>query len=245
MKGLESRLTDIVSGVMPWLAPAPCAFLVGRACLIELGWPLAIAMITAVIIECLGLSASITALELREYNASKKKTDPGAPAFVAFGVVGLYLAITLLLVVFLDVFERASVFAVAFMPFLSLAGMAILALRSDHRRRMEAIKEDKESRRADRLSARNRRSESGNIEAFRNDEKMRVADKLREGRRAAIAHRKEKFLNVLNSEPTIAIVDAARLAGISRGTGHSYIKEMEAEGILSKNGHGWEVKDNG
>ena len=79
MKNLEGRFTDLVSSVMPWLAPVPCAFLVGRACLVGLGWPWPVALAAAVIIECLGLSASVTALELREYNQGKKKAEPGAP----------------------------------------------------------------------------------------------------------------------------------------------------------------------
>lgn len=145
---IETTATNFVARLAPWLSPIPTAYLVGRATLIHLLWPLPVAIIAAVIIEGLGLSAINTALELREYNANRRKSDPGAPFILALALACVYFATAITLTVALDTLPTLARYAPAIFPILSLCGVTVLALRSDHKRRLEAIEADKQARKA-------------------------------------------------------------------------------------------------
>ncbi|MBU0493892.1 MAG: helix-turn-helix domain-containing protein [Chloroflexi bacterium] len=151
---LERRLTDVVARIAPWLAPLPTAYLVGRATVEHLHWPDLVGIIAAAIVESLGLATTVTALELREYNASKRKSDPGAPFGLAAGLVVVYLVVALALTVVLDTVPELARYAPAIFPLLSLAGMIILALRADHVRRLNGIAENKAAAREERAARR-------------------------------------------------------------------------------------------
>lgn len=86
---LENLAVDLVAKVAPWCAPLPTAYLVGRATVVHLGWPDAVGIVAAVIVESLGLATAATALELREYNQGRRKSDPAAPFILAAGLVGM------------------------------------------------------------------------------------------------------------------------------------------------------------
>ena len=142
----ESKLTSLISRISPWLAPAPTAYLVGAATIKHLAWPLPIALIAATIIECLGLTTVATALELREYNLTKRKSDPVAPFTLAAFMAGSYLVVAIGLTVVLDIVPVLAVYAPAVFPLLSLAGVTVIALRNDHHRRLTPILEEKRKR---------------------------------------------------------------------------------------------------
>lgn len=153
MKTAATNLTDIIAGAAPWLAPIPTAWLVCAQTIKHLAWPVPVAICAALIVESLGLAATNTALELRDYNASKRKTDPRAPAWLAGLLVAGYILIAVVLTVALDVLPGLARWAPAIFPALSLTGAVILALRADHRRRLAAIRAEKAERRAARINA--------------------------------------------------------------------------------------------
>lgn len=153
---IETTAIDAVARFAPWFAPLPTAYLVGRASIRHLTWPLAIAVIAALVIESLGLATTATALELYEYNQSKRKSDPKAPFVLAAVLVGIYIVVGVGLTVVLDTVPKLAVYAPAIFPALSLCGITVLALRGDHRRRLAAIaqvkmerKETRQARRAE------------------------------------------------------------------------------------------------
>jgi hypothetical protein len=242
---IERKLTDLIAGLAPWLTPVPTAYLVGRATIAYLRWPLPIAIVAAVIIEALGLAAVNTALTLREYNVSKRKTDPAAPFALAAALVGVYLTVAILLTVALDIVPDLARFAPAVFPLLSLAGVTVLALRSDQRRRLEAIASDRAERQAERQAARQAKrqertaqvsektSNNGNFDGLQ--------DRLQAGRKAKVDARLDALLDACAADPDLTLADAARLLGVSRQTVYTYVGTLEAAGRLRKNGHGWEV----
>jgi hypothetical protein len=150
---IEANATNAVARVAPWLSPVPTAFLIGRATLVHLTWPLPVAVVAAVVVECLGLSTINTALELREYNASRKKSDPVAPFAVALVLAGVYFATAITLTVALDTLPLLARYAPAIFPILSLCGVTTLAMRADHRRRLDAIVGERAERKAARREA--------------------------------------------------------------------------------------------
>lgn len=148
------KLIDFIANLSPFLAPIPTAYLIGYASWSVLQFPAPVAIFTALAIELLGISISDTSLMLYQYNRSKKKIEPEAPIRIAYGILSFYILIAVLLTVFLD---SASLLARAIFPFLSLAGIVTLALRSDHARRLEANAEAKEQRKLERIEAREKR----------------------------------------------------------------------------------------
>ena len=143
----EALAVDLVVKIAPWAAPAPTAYLVYARTMAHLRWPAWVAIVAALVIESLGLATVATALELREYNQEKRKSDPAAPFGLAALLAGVYLVVALLLTVVLDIVPILSIVAPGAFPFLSLCGVLVLAVRSDHRRRLQTIAEEKAFRR--------------------------------------------------------------------------------------------------
>ncbi len=143
----EAALVETASKVGPILSPVPTAYLVGRATIEHLAWPLPIGVTAALVIECLGLASTGLALELYAYNKGKRKSDQAAPFVLSVALVGVYFVTALALTVALDIATGLAVYAPALFPVLSLAGVSILAIRIDHRERLTAIERGKVERR--------------------------------------------------------------------------------------------------
>lgn len=237
LESFDSTLADVGAKVAPWLAPLPTAYLIGRATYHHLNWPEWVAFVGAVTVETLGLATTATALELREWNAHKRKTDPEAPARLALGLVGLYFVTATGLTVALDIFPDLSTYAPAIFPFLSLAGVTVLALRNDHRRRVEGIQKEKAERRAE------RRQQKAGKEDGQESKGVKV-DSL-DKRRTGISAKKKRQLDSLAAlyvdDPLLSVTDAAKQVRVSRQTVYNYLDELEKAGRIHRNGQGVEV----
>lgn len=147
---LEHAAVEAVSRIAPWLAPLPTAYAAYSAGQ-TLGWPQWVAVGAALAVETLGLATTATALTLRDYNRSKRKIDPPAPVALALTLVIVYYITALALVLLYEPpIAGWGRFVPVLFPFLSLAGVGVLALRADHRRRMAEIEADKRRRKRSR-----------------------------------------------------------------------------------------------
>jgi hypothetical protein len=230
----EALATDAVAKVAPWAAPIPTAYLVGRATVEHLHWPNAVGVAAAVVVESLGLATTATALELRGYNQGKRKSDPVAPFTLAAVLVAVYLAVAVGLTVALDIAPALAVYSPAIFPLLSLCGVTVLALRGDHRRRMEAIETVKKERKARRQKKRQAPvMESSRIASKdgKNDVKI---DVLQAGRRQAKAARLDALLDFYLDAPNAGPTAAGRAVGVTRQTVYTYLDELETAGRLSR-----------
>jgi len=245
----EENATAVAARGAPWLAPLPTAYAVGRSVYHNLGWPVWVAVVAAAALELLALAALNTALSLRAYNARRRASDPTAPAAAAFGIVAGYLAVALLLTVVLDVFPSLARLAPAVFPGLSLAGVAVLALRHDHRARLDSVQAERAERQAQRQAQR-----QAERQAPRQTERRALtetvskngafdtqSDRLQAGKKAAVDNRLDALLDILGDNPTVSVAAAARQMGISRQTVYTYIGQLESAGRLRRNGSGWEV----
>lgn len=229
---IESGLTDLVAGLAPWLAPVPTAFLVGRSTVVHLGWPVAVGIVAALIVESLGLASSATALELREYNLRRRKSDPRAPFALAVALLGVYFVVATGLTVLLDIVPGLARLAPGVFPALSLCGVTVLALRADHRRRLEAIAHEKAERRAERLA---RRQEAGAV-GSKTTKTVHIDTHLDKARAARSARRQERLAalaELLEADPNLSPSKAARDLGLARQTIYNYLDELRENG----NGH--------
>lgn len=157
---VESALIAVVAKVAPWLAPLPTAYLVLARTVEHFRWPWQVGLAAAAVVEALGLVITLTGLELYGYNRTRRKTDPAAPLALPVALLAVYLVAAELLTVGLDVVPKWGSLTLvdwtpAVFPVLSVAGMAVIAVRLDHRQRLAAIAEDKAEARRQRIERRN------------------------------------------------------------------------------------------
>jgi len=205
---LLTYAVDVVANLAPWLAPLPTAWLVADRTTLHLGWPLAVGWIAGATLELLGVAIMATALDLWSYQRDKRKSDPDAPLILAWALVGLYLVAALLLVVMLDLLDGLTTWAQAVFPILSVAAFAVVGLRYDHRRRVDAIDQDKAERKAKRAEQRAKKTE----------QKASATE-------PEFATKADHVRHLLEAEP-----DISRLALMSKtGASASYVSELVTE----------------
>jgi len=252
---IEASAADVLAKAAPWAAPLPTAYLVGRATMVHLAWPEPVAVIAAITIESLGLATTATALELREYNASKRKSDPRAPFALAVVLVAVYFIVAVGLTVVLDILPALATYAPGVFPVLSLCGVTVLALRSDHRRRVAAVAAERAERRARRSGARSgvRSSErsdkrsDGRSELYTPERPAAYSlDNLDAANAARRVRREEAIdglLDAYRDNPHLSYAAAGRLVGRSKSWTAQALADLERGGRVRRNGNGVEVLD--
>jgi hypothetical protein len=245
---LNSKV-KLVAKVAPWCAPVPTAYLVGRATVAHLEWPVPIGILAAVVIESLGLVTCATALDLYQFNQNRRKNDPPAPFWLATFLIFLYFFVAVLLTVVLDTQPSWSVIAPAIFPVLSLAGVTVIALRKDYQKRLQQIANEKAERKAERQANHGIQREalgglfepSMSSEVSNNGQLDMNMNRLQAGRKAKLDSRLDRLLDAFRTNPILGISDAARELDVSRQTIYSYMEQLEQTGKIRRNGHGVEV----
>ena len=158
---VEMVAIDTVAAISPWLAPVIPAFLTYTHMTTALNYPPAVAFIGALVVECLGLAAIYTATQFWDYNdakqtekenrlvtldkkareIAKKKRQRNAPFAWAAVAMGFYIVVILTVNALLEMEVTQSGFTVkvlsnALLSMLSVISGLIIALRSQHRRRI-------------------------------------------------------------------------------------------------------------
>jgi len=251
VKNIESQVIQFTAKIVPWLAPLPSCYLVSRAAVVHLEWPLPVALAAGVVIEALGLSTSETALSLYEFNKTKRKVDASAPFLLAASLVLVYIFSVTGLTILLDLRPEASIYAPIIFPALSLCGMLTLALRTDHQNRLKAIAEERAARREERKAHRLTKKQveieqqlaSNSIQSNTPSVQSNRLDKTHETLKAKANARLDALLDTLAGNPEMTVTEAARLLNCSRQTVYSSIEALTTAGRLHKNGNGWEVID--
>ncbi len=166
----ERVVIDNVSAFTPWLAPLIPAFLTYTHMIGSLSYPTWVASIGAVVVECLGLTAIYTATQFWDYNdakatekenrlvgmdakarkLAKQKKQRNAPFRWAALAMGFYIAVILTVNAALEMEMTQAgftvkVFSNALLSLLSVVAGLIIALRSQHRRRLEKFSRRKGS----------------------------------------------------------------------------------------------------
>ena len=239
MNNLEKNTIKTVAKLSPWLAPLPSAYFVARSAIVHLALPLPVAVVVAAIIETLGLATVHTALWAYDWNAHKRKTDPGAPIALAVALGAVYVVSTLGLVVFLEVWPFLATYAPALFPALAVVGALNLAMISRQEQREADVKVEKAERKAECQARRQGASKAAQVQP--SGEPLRTAvlntslDIARQTRKAKRDARKGTLLTFYASNPDAGPTEAGRAIGVSRQTVYSYLAELEAAGRISRN----------
>jgi len=245
----ENRVIDLVAKIGPWFAPIPTAYLVGRATVEHLEWPVAIGTLAALVIESLGLVTCATALDLYQFNQSRRKNDPPAPFGLAVLMILIYFLVAVFLTIVLDIQSDWALIAPVIFPLLSLAGVTEIALRKNYQERIQRIANEKADRKAERqVSSSNRRQDlQGSGRASLSDMLSNNGqfdmnmNRLQAGRKAKLDGRLDALLDIYQTNLTLGISDAARALNVSRQTIYSYLEQLEQAGKIRRSGQGIEV----
>jgi hypothetical protein len=248
MENLEKNAIKVVARLSPWLAPLPSAYFVARSAMVHLALPLSVALIVAAIIETLGLATVHTALWAHDWNTHKRKTDPSAPLGLAIALGGVYVAATLGLLIFLEVWPFLAVYAPAVFPALAVVGALNLAMISRQEQREAAVRAEKAERKAARQMSRQAASQAALAQPSGKASKTAVLnaslDAARQTRKARRDARLDALLAYYASTPNAGPTEAGRAIGVSRQTVYTYLAELEAAGRINRdNGQGVEVLD--
>lgn len=241
LDAIESVAIDLVAKIAPWLAPVPTSYLVGRSTVEHLSWPLPVGVVAAVIVEALGLATTATSLELYQYNQTRRKTDPSAPFKLAAALVLFYFSVATSLTVALDIFPVLAGYAPAIFPSLSLTGVLVMALRLDHRRRVQAIREEKDERKAERAQKRAHplptHAQAEPAQSAQNGPAV-VQSSPSNGAQSRKERTKKTLLDAYRTDPFLGATDAGRRVGMHRNSIYNLLNELEAEGRVHRNGNG-------
>lgn len=147
---LEMTLVDNLAATVPWLAPIVPAYMVFSGMQATMDFPVWAAIVSAVAVELLGMSTVTTAFQMWDYNDSKRKTDPRAPLGIAVAATVFYLVIVITVNAILDQSAAVERIAKALLSTLGVVGAVILAIRSQHTRRLSEVAAEKAERKAQR-----------------------------------------------------------------------------------------------
>jgi len=145
-RAIEAVMVDNLAATTPWLTPIIPAYLVWRSLIYKLDFSPGIALISAAIVEFLGLAAVHTTFSLWDYNDTRRKSDQRAPVFVAAAASLFYLAVVLVVNLVLDGDDWREMLALFLLSTLTAVAAVILAIRAQHARRLAEIERDKAER---------------------------------------------------------------------------------------------------
>lgn len=219
---IERNAVKTVARLVPWLAPVPSAWLVGRAVMGHLSFPLPMAIVTGLVIEGLGLVSAYNWQWFSDWNRKKLKSDPAAPAILPAVMGAFYLLVAIGLVVILEVLPELATFAPATLPLLALVGTVNMALISGQ----ELREAEAETAKAERKQARKERKAEKAETATRKRKRQPATEAATENRKHAAA--------ILAEEPDISGADLGRQLGLSDRQGRNLRAELLPE--ISGNG---------
>jgi hypothetical protein len=137
-RAFERLLVDVVAAFVPWLAPIIPAYLAYDNIYNQLHLPLPVAVIGAIVVECLGLATVTTVVQFDEFNSTKGNDDKSAPFLVAAGTAIFYLIVVLTVNAMLDNSDALHKVTKGMLSTLSVAGALTISLRGQHARRLTA-----------------------------------------------------------------------------------------------------------
>jgi hypothetical protein len=180
------------------------------------------AIATAVAIEGAGMFLSI--LATKTYSAWRKKAATIREIYAMAGAVGIYTVIVMVLIAMSDVPAGLKII-IALIPLLGVAFYVGMGFETDLANRLDEAAAEKRQKRDER-AAKSTRKTTANAPA-----KSKVS--RQEWRKSAV--------NIVMENPQISGAKLAEYLGASERTGQNILNELEADGVIHKNGGGWKV----
>jgi hypothetical protein len=247
MGAAEAVLVSIIGRVACWLTPLPSAVLVSRAAgrVFDLGgwW----STVIAIVLELVGLVTSNLWLTAKDWNATKRKSDPFANERLALMLVVSYFttAFLLLLAVELPVVIQTGTWTgltALLFPCLSAVGVIALNERVAHFRRVAEVEKGKRSRSRSGVVQGNGHKGASERPTTVNTTSLDTANLARKvSRQEAL----DALVAVFEQDPKTSYSRAGRAVGRSKSWVAGAVVDLEQAGRLRRNGDGIDVLEGG
>lgn len=137
----EKSFLDIVSAIIPYGVPVIPAFLMYHNARQQMSFPHEVALVSAIVVEGLGLASVTTAIQFYRNNQRYKDEKNKAPFWVAVGVYGFYILIVMLVNVILEWVsgERSGwvILAIALFMLLGIPAGVLIGIRHQFAKMLE------------------------------------------------------------------------------------------------------------
>ena len=238
----ERKAVKIVSKLAPWFAPVPSAYFVGRSSVRHLDLPIWVAVIIASVIETLGVVTVHNLLWMNGWNATRRKSDPAAPAWIAVILCAIYLTTTITITVFLETIPQLATipplatYAPVMFPLLVLVGGVNISLMAQQEKREIDVQLARSERSAKRSAV-----DTGGVQVVSTivnteqqvDNGRQAGEPARKHRRRA---RREALLDIWrehNGTPP-SVTELADRVGTSRNTVYKDLNALESRGLIQR-----------
>lgn len=176
------------------------------------------AIATAVAIEGSGMFLSV--LATKTYSAWRKKAATKNEIYAMTVAVGIYTVIVVSLIALSDVPLGLKVI-LSLIPLLGVAFYVGMGFETDLANRLDEQTEEKRQKRADRQAA----------------NKPQQTAKIPQISRVPKAEWRKFAVNAVRENPQISGAKLAEYLGASERTGQNILNELQASGVIHKNGH--------
>jgi len=257
---VESLALAVVTRAATWVAAIPTIILTSRTCQVVFGLGWTEALLSAIALEVIGAAVTNTWLNAREWNRTKRKTDPVANERLALAATVAYFVTDFILVGVLEV-PKALVNPVHWAALLFPLGQVISTLMVSERaaqfRRETEVTQDKAERaqkraqrRAQKRAQKHAQELAQSVHKSAHKDNGRSVEKGTQGGDLDAVNRtrqerKDKLMGTLVDayvgNPDLGVTDAARLLNVHRNTVYNYLSELESQGVIRRNGKGVEV----
>jgi len=245
---VESLVLAIVTRGATWVSAIPTIILTSRTCQIVFGLGWTEALLSAIALEVVGAAVVNTWLSAKEWNRTKRKSDPRANERMALVATVCYFVTDFVLVGIVAI-PKAQVnpvyYAAMLFPLSQVISTLMVSERAAQFRRSAEVAQDKAERKAQRQAKRQAKRkaqrQAERLAASEVTSENTILDKLQQGKRQAKESRLDTLLTFYLDNPDAGPTEAAGAVGVSRQTIYAYQEELEAQGKLKKNGRGWEV----
>lgn len=228
---IKSNVVGIAAIVASLAIPAVPAIFSGRGAYVlteswgsELSWWLAVTV--AIAIEGAGLFLSW--LATKTYSAWRKKVATAKEVMAIIGAVILYALIIIALISFSDAPTGLKVI-MAFVPLLGIAFYIGMGFETDLANRLDEQAADKRQKKEDRAAKSTARKPQRTANYPQNS-------------RVPKADWRKTAVNIVRENPQISGARLAEYLGASERTGQNILNELEAAGVIHRNGgNEWKV----
>lgn len=152
IRGGEASVINLISAIAPWGAPLPVAWMSFIHQVEVLNFPTVVAVVSALVIEFLGVSTVSTIIGFWSYNRKYTDDKKKSPVWVAIAAFLMYLFIVLSTNVALDAtkggeWEQVAVVVVrALLTLMTVPAALIMAVRAMHQESLTDAQDSKRER---------------------------------------------------------------------------------------------------
>jgi hypothetical protein len=252
----QSGWFDAVGMIVPVAAPLVPALLTSTAIIehypkvinVNFWLIVAIALITGLVIEMLGVLSIETMFEMRAFNKTMNAGEEPAPFGYAMWAVSFYLILVLSLVLLLKIWHDLALWSLAPLTMLGFVTSWVMVLRKQHSERVylrDCVQAEQKIMNSLERTVNELRTENKNLMerlAVQSEQNAIVpgVEKVKQPENDT-DHRRTIVLDFYRSNPGVPYSQAAETLGLSKTTIYNDVKFWEKRGTIHVNGNGVEV----